>query len=480
MTAQANFEFHPSFRNAREKSPKFFLFTQEESERIGLAYTIIQETLMQYAAPIDESAPLDGIAWTHETIGQMREEALANLEKRGLPRAELIRLYDKLQQSETWTYLITGKDESGRRIYSYESSDPEFNGIIRFDTIPEFFDENTTIKKQAESLGVPEGMLFVAGTELFQLNEINNIIAAPATAEQGEAAIIEAASVALSLGGRKIKKTRFPLDVISNYLTKAKPGASENLRTSPESKKKKVHVYFMYGSDESTSVSIGKISDYDKRLLNALHTSYCEGITTPSIGEVYYQMGYNGSPNTRDADKIVNHALALSRTPYTISNKEEIEADYNYPEVELKGNLLSIKIIKIRLNGKTAQAIQMTDEPPLGWFSRIRKQFTFYDRAVLDSPLNKTEQNLGIENYLLQTIAMRRNRSKLNVAKFTILLETLYEKAGITEKKQIQRTPDKLLKLLEHYKKTNVIQDYKLEKDKIRISCLGKTSDKLS
>jgi hypothetical protein len=78
--------------------------------------------------------------------------------------------------------------------------------------------------------------------------------------------------------------------------------------------------------------------------------------------------------------------------------------------------------------------------------------------------MNKTEGNLAIEDYLLNRIARAKNAGKKQEK---VLLKTLYEKAGIQDKKQKQRAPEKIRKYLGYYKEQGFIKTYELQADNV-------------
>ena len=95
-----------------------------------------------------------------------------------------------------------------------------------------------------------------------------------------------------------------------------------------------------------------------------------------------------------------------------------------------------------------------------------RKQVTRLPVNVLDSPISKTEDNLLLSDYLLTRISKMRNNP--SVPK-TILLETIYQKCEVRTYKQKQRLPEKIERILTHYKNIGWINDYKLNSREINI-----------
>ena len=141
------------------------------------------------------------------------------------------------------------------------------------------------------------------------------------------------------------------------------------------------------------------------------------------------------------------------------------------------------------VDGKiTDAAIHLFREPPLITFARQRKQITNINIKLIQSPVNKTESNIALEDYLIERIAQARNerrklekeRCKTDAEKkkkedalkddLRILFETLYKHADIKTKMQRQRAPEKLERILEHYKVCSFIHDFKIDATGITIT----------
>ena len=98
-------------------------------------------------------------------------------------------------------------------------------------------------------------------------------------------------------------------------------------------------------------------------------------------------------------------------------------------------------------------------------YSKSRKQITTVPRAVLESPLNKTNENLKIDDYLIERIAHIKKGKMSN----KILYETIFANCGITEKKQKQRAREKITRFMAHYAKTGFIKGFKAGPDGVII-----------
>ena len=150
-------------------------------------------------------------------------------------------------------------------------------------------------------------------------------------------------------------------------------------------------------------------------------------------------------------------------------NNESEAAQYDYPKFVYDASLLPMERVTAYStdNGQIIDAaIHLFREPPLMTFARERKQCTTIRLKLLNSPLNKTAANMELEDYLIEQIARIKKGSRSN----KMLYKTIYENTNITEKKQRQRAPAKIEKLLAHYKACEYIKGFRTTKDGITIN----------
>ena len=221
-----------------------------------------------------------------------------------------------------------------------------------------------------------------------------------------------------------------------------------------------------------------KLTNFDKRVYIAIASLYLAGNDVVTLSEIWRAMGNgNTTPAPNQLENIYNSVLKMMFTRIYVDDREEHET-YNYdiddPAAGWKagmydGALLDARFIpgEAHARGRTTyKTIQIFAIPALVSFAILRKQITTVDLKLLQAPLNKTEGNLGIEDYLLNRIAKAKNAGKKQEK---ILLETLYDRAGITTKKQKQRAPEKIKRYLEFYKKEESIKRYDLQADSVAV-----------
>lgn len=222
------------------------------------------------------------------------------------------------------------------------------------------------------------------------------------------------------------------------------------------------------GLSEEESVKISKqLTPYDKRVYIAIGGLFNAGNEYVSTSQIYHAMGGTGTPARKHLDGIRDAVTKMRKAEIIVDNSQEVDAGYKYPKFKYSGSLLPNEWAEAEMNGTEATVIHLFREPPLITFARKRKQITTVKLAVLQSPINKTEANLQLEDYLLERIS--REKAKKDAKQARLLLGTIYEKAGITTKKQKQRAPEKIKKYLDHYCKTGFIDHYSMDKDGVTV-----------
>lgn len=210
-----------------------------------------------------------------------------------------------------------------------------------------------------------------------------------------------------------------------------------------------------------------RLLPFDKRVYIAVSALFNAGNTVISLSQIYYAMGYTGRPNKRDLMRIDSAITKMNGARIFFDNEQESKKYKGYVRFKYDGQLLPMERETAIINGKLADAaIHIFREPPLITFAKQRKQITTINVKLLQSPINKTDANLQIDDYLIERISKAKNGKGHSCR---ILFKTLYERAGITSKKQAQRAPAKVEKYLTHYQREGFIKRFTMEKDGVTI-----------
>lgn len=265
----------------------------------------------------------------------------------------------------------------------------------------------------------------------------------------------------------------YPVDKINNNiwydLFKEDTGGQLCFAVQKKGAKEKIPIVYSIDFDalDNDMKITKKLTQFDKRVYIAISALFNEGNKVISLTQIHRTMGNEKRPSKEQLEKINNSITKMTKARITLDNSKEVKANYGYDKFIYDGSLLPLERGAAVVNGQLADAaIHIFREPPAMSFAKQRKQITTLDIKLLQSPLNKTESNLLIDDYLIERIA-RAKRGNGHDKK--ILYKTLYEKAGIKTAKQKQRTADKIKSYLEHYQKCSFITKYSIESDGIRV-----------
>lgn len=203
-----------------------------------------------------------------------------------------------------------------------------------------------------------------------------------------------------------------------------------------------------------------KLDCYDMRVAGTLDQLWNSGIDKITHTKFLELMGFTniGSPQIK---RLIPSLVKVNAAQCVIDNIEESKALKHRKRFKYRGSVAPNETLTEYDDDGNAIGIYihiLGGSGPME-FARQRKQFTTVPLEVLQSPLNKTEENLRIEAYLLGRIASIESQGP------KILLATLCKDCGI-EGKQRQRAPEKIEALLNYYKKTNQIKAYKWDYEK--------------
>lgn len=293
--------------------------------------------------------------------------------------------------------------------------------------------------------------------------------------------VIEAARAAKAKAERvTIQHTddiEYPLDKISgkawNLFTENTDGQlSIAFDMLPKKKNLRATAYYSINFDSlGDNVKITKrLQPFDKRVYIAVSALFNAGNDIITATQVYYAMGNTGKPGAKHIKKIDDALSKMTGAKITLDNAQEAEATKGkYPHFKYDGSLLPIEKITAIVNGQVSEsAIHIFREPPLMTFAKERDQVTTIDVKLLQSPINKTDANLLIDDYLIDRISKAKNKTKAG-GSCRILYKTLYSNAGITTTKQKQRAPEKIEKYLTYYQQQGFIKKYSMQTDGVTV-----------
>ena len=274
----------------------------------------------------------------------------------------------------------------------------------------------------------------------------------------------------------------YPLDKPNTYIWNLLEGAdgsgqlSLDIDTRKKGSSKEAIILYGISFDElETGLTITKqLTPFDKRVYIAAAALFNGGNSVISATQIYKMMGNRGQPKAEQIQKINDSITKMGAARVYIDSTGEVQTNKRYTAFKYDAALLPFERISAYINNTmTEAAIHLFREPPLITFARERGQITSLTRQLLESPISKTDANLRLEDYLLERIGHMNNpKSK---APRKMLFATIYERCHITgktekDRKERQRTPEKIRKYLDHYKQCGFIKGYTMDKDSVTIA----------
>ena len=269
---------------------------------------------------------------------------------------------------------------------------------------------------------------------------------------------------------KRAENIEYPLDKVNaavwNLLEQDTQGqitfAMERRRS-----KKPLNLYYSIDFDAlGNEVAISRhLTPFDKRVYTAISALFNAGNTVISLTQIHFAMGNITRPKTAQLKKINDAITKMTGARISVDNSQEAQA-YNYDKFIYEGALLPLERGLALVNGQLADAaIHIFREPPLISFAKQRGQITTVNIKLLQSPFNKTDANLLIEDYLIERIARAKKTRKPE----KILFKTLFDKADIKTKKQKERAPEKIEGYLKHQQQEGFFRRFEIDKDGITI-----------
>lgn len=235
-----------------------------------------------------------------------------------------------------------------------------------------------------------------------------------------------------------------------------------------KSKKKILSFVSLDYSDNAIQISGGKeLTQYDREVHDALVTLYVDGgneYITPQM--IYRAMIGNPEaklmPKQQEAISNSLNKLMYSRLIINAS-KEECKA-YGFDKFTYEGTVIQAEKATAKVNGVIVEVYHLLRKPVLYAHADLIKQISRLDIKLLNSPVNKNEENITLQGYLLRHI----NGIKRGKLSPTILYDTIYKQLGIQAqassdgalRKKKLKVRNTVKKILDYLKAHDFIKNY--------------------
>jgi len=402
---------------------------------------------------------------------QMNKDFEALCKKRRLNKQKLLDLAVQVMNSKWFCVYLSGGDVDRNGIpqptYSFVTSDhPEVQTVITQEEYPDFFTIGSRISPSERN--VKEAILTEYRSALKLGKEYKSI----------DADHVDAVLSIYEIFGDNPRKIMIrPLK--SSLILGDKVDALKLWGLTEKQNKKNLFVPYESASVKGKKVGIGlkinfdgvpanltkSLTRYDKFVYSTVYTLYMSGYHNMTASMIYGNMGNNSRPSQKDIQRVNDSLTKMGTVRVFVDNSKEREEYPSYPPFSYDEILLDfVRISKMEVNGSVAEsAIRIKSEPFMGRFANERKQIRKIDMKLLNAPINKTERNLAVMDYL-QYITTYPNTTTRKITH-----DMFFERVGATDRKQKQRALEAADKVLAYYKQENWIVDYTMEADGIVI-----------
>lgn len=262
-----------------------------------------------------------------------------------------------------------------------------------------------------------------------------------------------------------VKAIEYPLDKVNSKIWKSWP--EDQLREmifatekAGSSKEASVVVRVNFDALEEDASVVKRLTPYDKRVHTAVSDLYHAGNEVFTVSQIYTAMGNTSRPSQASLKKINASLTKMRSAILEIDNSQEVEVNRGYTRFPYDSNLLPFERVSKIINGRLCNAaIHLLREPPLTSFAKERKQFTTLPSEIFEVPLNQTDTEVALEDFFIDNIS----RIKRGIRNPKILLSYLYTECKIETKLERSRAKDKIMTILDHYKKVGFIDGYSID-----------------
>ena len=265
-------------------------------------------------------------------------------------------------------------------------------------------------------------------------------------------------------------KTAAEIAELNNQLT-------FNAKARSDKKNDHVLIYMAFSFDELPDEIKRAFSFFDYRVYTAICGIRKRGYLKTNITQISEMAGF-GIPNGALTAKIRESIEKMSRVRLYYDNTEYYGSE-NYDDDRIIDYRYMLNAeIQERRSSKTkklkeAEIILGILEPPLYRVAERKGQVFEIPVKALQTPLPKTDKNIILENYLIETIhnmktGYRKSRD--------ILYDTMLKAIGQTRRDERhyiingnKKKPARLEVLLKHYQSINMIEGFNMKSDRVTI-----------
>ena len=238
---------------------------------------------------------------------------------------------------------------------------------------------------------------------------------------------------------------------------------------------------------EASSIKSSSEYAYEEMVMLIANAYYQLGRKIISVYDIWKTL-YGSRKNSAEEDekkrkgniKPSQDQLARIRDALTLMDNTFVYCEISKPNKEktrIRGRYLEYRPIQeVDANGEIInEKIWITEEPLLIQMAKTLNNLSSVSLNLLTgSPIDKTENNLRVQRYLVRLIKRWKNaKSKGRPQNTQVTYKKIFEECSITDKSTRSRMKGRIKTLLDYFKTEDgerLITDYKIDGDKIIIT----------
>lgn len=259
-----------------------------------------------------------------------------------------------------------------------------------------------------------------------------------------------------------------PVDKVSNKLYDGSVNGGRRIGVDVANRRTNKRLLTMVSLDfADTAIKItGKkeLTAYDREVHDALVTLYVDGeneYITPQM--IYRAMTGNKDAklNPKQQESISNSLNKLMYSRLIIDASAEAAA-YGFDSFKYEGAVIQGEKVTATISGNVLEVIHILRQPALYTYASKKNQIGRLDIKLLNSPVNKNEENIALQSYLYRRILAMKG-SKLSP---TIVYDTVYKQLEVSAssdgalRKKKHKVRDTIKNIFDYWKQQGFIKGY--------------------
>ena len=259
-----------------------------------------------------------------------------------------------------------------------------------------------------------------------------------------------------------------PVDKLSNRLYDGSISTGKKIGIDVASKRTKKQLLTMVSLDftDGAIKIMGKreLTAYDREVHDALVTLYVDGENEYITPQMIYR-AMTGDNNARltpkQQESISNSLNKLMYSRLIIDASAEAKA-YGFDSFKYEGAVIQGEKVTATISGNVLEVIHILRQPALYSYASKKNQIGRLDIKLLDSPVNKNEENIILQSYLYRRILAMKGSSLSP----TIVYDTVYKQIDISAssdsalRKKKHKVRETVKNILNYWKQQGFIKGY--------------------